>query len=123
LDAADRASFRSRPLDRDLVGEADLVLTAEGVHRQFILDDQPQMFRKVFTIGQFAEIVRAAGPGLTGRALLDHAAGHRGPADPALDVADPYRRGPEAARACADQLDGLLRVVVPALADPRRINA
>src|SRR6478736_6491596 len=75
LDAADRASFRSRPLDRDLVGEADLVLTAEGVHRQFILDDQPQMFRKVFTIGQFAEIVRAAGPGLTGRALLDHAAG------------------------------------------------
>lgn len=115
LDAADRADFRSRPLDRELVGEADLVLTAEGVHRQFILDEQPEAFRKVFTIGQFAEIVRGAGAELSGRALLEHAAGHRGAADPALDVADPYRRGPEAARACADQLDDLLATVVPAL--------
>lgn len=120
LEAADHADFLSRPLDRSLVRGADLVLTAESVHRQFILDDQPEAFRKVFTIGQFAEIVRSADPGLGGRALLDHAADHRGAADPSLDVADPYRRGPEAARACADHLDELLRIIVPALTDARR---
>jgi adenylyl-sulfate kinase len=123
LDTADREAFRSRALDRALVEHADLVLTAEHVHRQFILDDQPEAFRKVFTLGQFAEIVRQADTSLSGRALLAHAAEHRGAADPALDVADPYRRGPEAARACADHLDELLRVVVPALADQRRISA
>ncbi|MFC6340530.1 hypothetical protein ACFP8W_00940, partial [Nocardioides hankookensis] len=58
-----------------------------------------------------------------GRDLLAHAGEHRGPADPALDVPDPYRRGPEAAQACANQLQELLRAVVPALADARRLPA
>ncbi len=115
LDAADRDAFRSRPLTPTLVREADLVLTAEQAHRQFILDDQPEEFRKVFTIGQFAQVVRDADPTLNGRALLKHAAERRGTADVALDVADPYRRGPELARACATQLDDLLAVIVPAL--------
>ena len=43
--------------------------------------------------------------------------------DPALAVPDPYRRGPVAAQACATQLQELLRVVVPALADARRLPA
>jgi len=119
LDAADRASFRSRPLTAELLREADLVLTAEHTHRQFILDDHPADFRKVFTLGQFAEAARATD--LRGRDLVSYAGEHRGAADPALDVADPYRRGHEAAQACATQLQELLRVVVPALADARRL--
>ncbi|WP_028644645.1 adenylyl-sulfate kinase [Nocardioides sp. URHA0020] len=114
LDTDDRDAFRSRPLTARLLGNADLVLTAEGTHRQFILDDHPGDFRKVFTLGQFAEIVRHSD--LHGRELVDFAGQHRGPADHALDVADPYRRGSEAARACAEHLDGLLETVVPALA-------
>ncbi|HET6937863.1 MAG TPA: hypothetical protein VFI19_04635 [Nocardioides sp.] len=39
----------------------------------------------------------------------------RGHADPALDVQDPYRRGPEAAAGCVARLDELLRTVLPAL--------
>ncbi|KQW48551.1 adenylylsulfate kinase [Nocardioides sp. Root1257] len=121
LDADDRDAFRSRPLTAALLRDADLVLTAEHTHRQFILDDHPGAFRKVFTLGQFAEAARATD--LAGRDLLDHAGEHRGPADPALDVPDPYRRGPEAAQACANQLQDLLRAVVPALADARRLRA
>jgi sulfate adenylyltransferase len=121
LDAVDRESFRSRPLTPALLRNADLVLTAEHTHRQFILDDHPADFRKVFTLGQFAEAARATD--LRGRDLVTYAGEHRGPADPALDVPDPYRRGPEAARACATQLQELLRVVVPALADARRLPA
>ncbi|MFC6344531.1 adenylyl-sulfate kinase, partial [Nocardioides hankookensis] len=60
LDADDRDAFRSRPLTAELLRDADLVLTAEHTHRQFILDDHPGAFRKVFTLGQFAEAARAS---------------------------------------------------------------
>jgi sulfate adenylyltransferase len=115
------SQFRSRPFTSDLMANADLVLTAETAHRQFILDDYPATFRKVFTLGQFAEAVRSAPGELRGRDLLDAVAERRGTADPALDVPDPYGRGPEAAEACARSLEELLRVVLPALAGSGRI--
>lgn len=113
--------FRSRPFSSDLMPHADLVLTAESAHRQFLLDDHPASFRKVLTLGQFAEAVRTSGDDLTGHDLLAAVAERRGQADPALDVADPYGQGPEVAALCADALDELLRVVVPALTGTRKI--
>jgi sulfate adenylyltransferase len=111
----DASGFRSRPLTREILAEADLVLTAEAAHRSFILDDQPELFRRVFTLGQFADAVAKAPDGLTREQLLEHVADTRGPADPALDVPDPYRRGPEAASGCVARLEELLHVVLPAL--------
>lgn len=111
----DVSEFRSRRLTANMLEEADLVLTAEAAHRAFILDDHPAMFRKVFTLGQFAAAVANAPAGLNRRELLAHVAEARGHADPALDVTDPYRRGPEAASACVARLDELLRVVLPRL--------
>ncbi|NPC97286.1 adenylyl-sulfate kinase [Nocardioides sp. zg-DK7169] len=108
-------SFRSRPLTRELLDEADLVLTAEAAHRAFILDDHPGLFRKVFTLGQFDEAVRAAGSELTGRDLLAVVAERRGTASPDLDVADPYRRGPDAAETAAAAIEAHLRHILPAL--------
>jgi sulfate adenylyltransferase len=113
--------FLSQPLTAELIEEADLVLTAEASHRTFILDDHPSTFRKVFTLGQFAEAVRTLGPDLSGRELLEAAGARRGGAASELDVRDPYGRGPEAAEACAEQIDKLLRVVVPALTGAGRI--
>jgi sulfate adenylyltransferase len=115
--------FLSRPLTAALIEEADLVLTAEATHRTFILDDHPSTFRKVFTLGQFAEAVRALSPELAGRDLLRAAGLNRGGAASKLDVRDPYGRGPEAAEACAGQIDELLRVVVPALTGSRKLTA
>jgi sulfate adenylyltransferase len=115
--------FLSRPLDSPLIEEADLVLTAEATHRTFILDDDPSVFRKVFTLGQFAEVVRVLSPDLAGRELLQAAGMRRGGAASKLDVRDPYGRGPEAAEACAAQIDELLRVVVPALTGAGRITS
>ncbi|MDN4162476.1 adenylyl-sulfate kinase [Nocardioides abyssi] len=107
--------FSSRAVTRQMVDEADLVLTAEAAHRTFILDDQPAAFRKVFTIGQFAEAVRSADESLTGRELVRAVSERRGPADTRLDVADPYRRGPEAAEQAASGIEDLLRIIVPRL--------
>ena len=114
--------FRSRPFSSDLMPHADLVLTAESMHRQFLLDDHPASFRKVLTLGQFAEAVRALEDDLSGHDLLAAVAERRGQADPALDIADPFGQGPEAAAMCADALDELLRVVVPALTGTRKIS-
>jgi sulfate adenylyltransferase len=109
------SAFRSRPLTPAMVEQADLVLTMEAAHRDFILRDQPQLFRKVYTLGQFAQAVAKAPTGLDREELLAHIGATRGPADPTLDVLDPYRRGPEAASGCVARLEELLHAVLPAL--------
>ena len=115
-------SFRSRPLTADLVAAADLVLTADSGHRRLILEEQPGAARTVFTLGQFATAAGDA-EGESGVDLVRAISARRPAADPALDVADPYRRGADAAAACADHMESLLRVAVPALTRSGRISA
>ncbi|MSY84581.1 MAG: adenylyl-sulfate kinase [Actinobacteria bacterium] len=107
-------AFRSRALTKDELDWADVVLTAEAEHRQFILDDHPADFRKVFTLGQFVESL-AGHEDLHGRALLEAVGSRRTTASPDLDVADPYRRGPEAAERAAAHIESLLRAALAAL--------
>ncbi|GAB3018323.1 hypothetical protein GCM10011376_00800 [Nocardioides flavus (ex Wang et al. 2016)] len=115
-DAAD--AFRSRHLSAAILQEADLVLTAEAVHRQHILDDRPQLHRKVFTLGQF-EATIADLPGLSGRELVEAAGRRRTASSPAHDVADPYRRGTAAAENATGTITAMLSVVVPRLVGDR----
>lgn len=112
----DTSEFRSRPLTEEMLYAADLVLCAEASQRAFILHDQPALFRKVFTLGQFAEVVRRSKPDLTGPELVAAASTVSGIAQLQADVADPYRRGAVAAREAANQISELLDIVVPALA-------
>ncbi|WP_246849932.1 arsenate reductase/protein-tyrosine-phosphatase family protein [Nocardioides xinjiangensis] len=110
--------FRSRLLTAQLLEESDLVLTAESVHRQHILDDFPQLHRKVFTLGQF-EATIADLPGLSGRELVEAAGQRRAPTSPDHDVADPYRRGRAAATTATGRITAMLSVVVPRLLGDR----
>ena len=111
----DQPGFRSRAVTRQMLDDADVVLTAEAAHRQFLLEEHPAAFRKVFTLGQLAAFVTNNDPELRGRELVSQAGRARGSASPDLDVADPYRRGDAAAEAAARQIDDLLAVVLPAL--------
>ena len=112
----DARRFRSRRATVDLVEAADLVLTAEAAHRTYLLEETPGAFRKVFTLGQFADAVATLGADAPrGRALVAEIGRHRSQADPRHDVDDPYRRGPEVAAACKARIDDLLGIVVPAL--------
>ncbi len=115
------AAFQSRPVTPDLVDGADLVLTAQTTHRAFVLEQRPEAADKVFTLGQFAVAVGDAG-GAAGTDLVRAVAALQLPEEVALDLADPYRRGPEAAAGCADQVESLLRVAVPALVGSGRIS-
>ena len=106
--------FASRRVTREILADADLVLTAEASHRAFILEEFPQHFRKVFTVGHFAATV-ADHPDLHGRDLVTAAGGRRAAARPEHDIADPYRRGESAAMAAADTMSRMLSVIVPRL--------
>jgi sulfate adenylyltransferase len=114
----DSSAFRSRPLTGDLIDHADLVLTAEAEHRTWLLEDRPAAFRKTFTLGQFAASAGAADPALHGRDLIAALESRRVQAAPEHDIADPYRRGPEAAARAAVQMEELLAVVVERLRRP-----
>ena len=105
--------FSSRRVTRELIGSADLVLTAEASHRSFLIEEYPMAFRKVLTLGQFAEA--AEGSELRGRELIAAVGRQQPRARPEHDVRDPYRRGPAANAEAAARIDELLAVVVPAL--------
>ncbi|MGB7964134.1 MAG: hypothetical protein WCF12_14420 [Propionicimonas sp.] len=107
--------FRSRRLDRVLVEQSDLLLTAEEAHRSFVLEEWPRAFRRVVTLRQFAAAISAADPALGLPELLAQARNVRFPGG-SPDVIDPYERGPAASEACAADLDALLDVIVPRLA-------
>lgn len=108
--------FRSRRLTPEILEGADLVLTAESTHRTHILEDHPQLHRKVFTLGQFAATI-AQIPDLTGRELVAEAGSRRTPPRPADDVADPYRRGAAASERATGTITAMLGEIVPRLAD------
>lgn len=116
------AGFASRRLTKELVETADLILTAEQTHRQFVLDEVPGAFRKVFTLGQFAESIGRVDKSLSGAELLAAVGQRRAGATATHDVADPFNRGLPAAESAADQIDGLLRVVLPRLAPAERTS-
>ncbi|TYL44981.1 adenylyl-sulfate kinase [Nocardioides sp. BGMRC 2183] len=107
--------FRSRPLTRELIEQADLVLTAEAGHRTWALEEAPTAFRKVFTLGQFAASLERVDGDLHGAELLAEIGDRRSAATAEQDIADPYRRGPEAAARCAGQIEDLLATVLPRL--------
>lgn len=108
------ARFHSRHLTPDLLGAADLVLTAEDVHRRHVLDDFPALHRKVFTLGQFAATIEDL-PGLSGAELVREAGQRRARAVPEHDVPDPYRRGTAAAEAATGTISAMLSAIVPRL--------
>lgn len=115
---ADGSTFRSRAVARDLIDRADLILTAEAKHREFLVEDHPRAFRRIFTLGQFAESMDAPSTeGLSGRELIEAVGKLRAPSKPEHDVDDPYRRGPEAARTAADHITALLRRIIPRLSE------
>jgi protein-tyrosine-phosphatase len=112
---ADPSRFRSRRLTRAIIDEADLVLTAEAAHRAYVLRERPAAVRRTFSLGQLAAALDRVDPAATGSELLVAARRARATARPEDDVADPFRRGADAAEAAAVHLDDLLETVLPRL--------
>lgn len=112
---ADATGHEARQLTRQLMEEADLVLTMGGDHRRWILDEWPKLGRKAFLLGHVARVMADLPEGMTLDRLTDHLWSHRS-ADPADEVKDPYKRGPEAMDTAARQIDSAMDVIATGLA-------
>lgn len=110
------APLRSRRLDSGILSEADLVLTAESAHRNFIVEEWPTAYRRVFTFSQFAATISALPATLNGTGLVNEAYRRRVRASRSGDVPDPYRRGRSAAAASSALIDRYLAEILPHLA-------
>lgn len=121
----DATSFRSKPVDHDLIAAADLILTAEVAHRAAVARLHPAALPRVFTLRQFARLVpeaTRAEPGFAGAGILKLAAAcarargtggiARGAGD---DIEDPWRGSGFAYRRTVKAIDAALREIVAAL--------
>lgn len=108
--------FRARQLTSDLIGAADLILTATRWQRDAVAALNPQALSRVFAVRDFAALL-AQWDGNTGSpeepsSLVAHlvriARALRGTVPMAeaedVDIADPYRRGAQAFARMRDEL-------------------
>jgi protein-tyrosine-phosphatase len=75
----------STQLTREMLNEADLILTMEQAHKKAILLYYPQIKNKVFTLKEFAGETKD------------------------LDIKDPYGKGLETYEACAEEIESIIR--------------
>ena len=115
----DVAGFSSRPITPVILTEADVLITAEVRHRQFILDDHPEAFKKVLTLGQAARAAQHLTPGLAPDEVLAELARLRGNALEGDDITDPYLRGAPAQETAARRMSGMLVPLLAALGADR----
>ena len=120
---ADASGHISRGVGQELMRRADLIVAFEFAQHMRLLDAFPEHRRAIVGLQQAARAVRsleeADAVGSAGLDVVDRVerlVAAAGPNSMSLDVEDPYNRGPRAARACADEIDGLLDVLLPYLA-------
>ncbi len=99
---------RSRVLTAAIVTTGDLVLTMEFGHHMRILDRWPEASPKVFGLRQFVDGLDRITPSGAPSERVDQVRARAAPNSMMWDIADPYRRGSRAARACARELDDLV---------------
>lgn len=110
-----------RQLNRDIVADADLILTATREHRSDVARLLPRASRVTFTVPQFARLIAETEPAVDLWELVAEVAAERGlvppPANPDDDdIEDPYRRTAETYERVGAQIDALIEVIVTHLA-------
>jgi protein-tyrosine phosphatase len=114
----DAGRHRARQFEPAFAEPADLILTAETVHRDKIISVAPTAWRRVFTMKEFARLARHASQTEPG-AIVAELSWVRG-ADGALpngvdDLTDPYRGTVEQAREVAAELTVVVQTVLNTL--------
>ncbi|MBT0993098.1 low molecular weight phosphatase family protein [Cellulomonas sp. DKR-3] len=119
-------AFAARQVTQDELRRADLVLAATREHRRALVQLEPSVVRRTFTLRELARVVGTIdaadlpGTDVAGRlaALVALAARRRGLAPAAAaaddDVADPYGRGADAYRASFDEIRPAVDAIVHA---------
>ncbi|QHC60063.1 hypothetical protein [Rathayibacter sp. VKM Ac-2760] len=102
---------RARQADGRLLQDADVVLAFESAQREWVTQHFAPMARRTSTIRRAARLALAT-PGADLRELIARDTAPFGADD---DFADPHGRGAAVAAAAVDDIDALLRAILPAL--------
>jgi protein-tyrosine phosphatase len=127
----DADGHEAQRLDTRILERADLVLTATVEHRRILLEADPRLLQKVFTLREFARRAGELEP--TGdyaipspdrlRTRVTAIAGRRGVSAPATsatsDIADPFGGSLKSARATAVAISQAIDSVIGGLELPR----
>lgn len=110
-----------RQLDRELVADADLILTATREHRSAVARLLPRASRITFTVPQFARLVSETEPAADPWRLVAEVAAERGLVPPPEnadddDIEDPYRRSSETYERVGEQIRDLVDLIAARLA-------
>ncbi|MGP9693490.1 arsenate reductase/protein-tyrosine-phosphatase family protein [Brachybacterium sp. AOP25-B2-12] len=111
---ADRTARQVTLADLD----ADLILVMSRRQRGLLLDEHPGAVRRLGLLGSVATLCAPA-PGTEAWSPLtrgDVARWTRLPVDPAGEIADPFRRGEQAAHAAAQRITTAVELLAPRLA-------
>jgi protein-tyrosine phosphatase len=119
----DPSDHRAQRVTSAMTDAADLILTADTEHRATLVQEQPLLFRRTFTLREFARLAAGLEP-RRGEVddLREHVhdvAGQRGWVEPggpgADDIADPFGGTLDDARRCAATITAALDAVVASL--------
>jgi protein-tyrosine phosphatase len=116
----DSDGFRARDLRVADCGSADLILTAAGEHRRWVLQECPHALRRTFTLLEFAHLVtdvervrRVAGDP---SALVRAASSARGTSSlDNYDIGDPYGKSQQVHRSVANRISAAVDKVAGSL--------
>jgi protein-tyrosine phosphatase len=114
----DPTVHRARQFEPWMATDADLILTASREHRDGIISAMPTLYKRTFTMKEFARLVNGVGPG-DPRSIVAAAAARRGQSVPEQpeddDVRDPYRGAIKHAKTIAEEITETVYATVAAL--------
>lgn len=114
------AGFAARQVDLELLNDATLILTLQGLHRNWILEEAPGALHRTFSLGQALRFAQEEAPRVQGQEFVEQLTAHRSRARGRDDIPDPYKRGPEAADKAAETITTMLQGFLPHLVEPGR---
>ena len=114
----DPTGHRARQFEAWMAMNADLILTAEVMHRDLVLEEVPGAFRRTFTMKEFARLAPHLALG-TDKDVIAQAASMRGVygavPEGTDDMPDPYLGHIDVARVIAAQIIETVHAVIGAL--------
>lgn len=114
----DPSRHRARQFDPWMAMDADLILTAERAHRDLVMTEVPNAFRRTFTMKEFARLSSHVGTGHPKQVIAEMAGirGIDGPVPDEIDnMPDPYKGRITQAKSIAQQVSDTVHAVIEML--------
>lgn len=106
----DISGYAAKQITRDIAERSALIVVMDKSHRKWILNEWPHLHKRVLLLKQIQRVRPLAGKRMDPLSYLMQL---DIPVKDSDSIADPYRRGPEAASVAVKEVEGALDVFLP----------